>query len=45
MAVCQGGEGVVWSGLLRDGISFNLLLREQLGARMTRFKGVEDEGV
>ena len=29
MAVCQG-EGVVWSGALRDGNSVVLLLREQL---------------
>ena len=43
LAACQRGKGVVWSGVLRDGVSVGLLLREQFGARGMGFEGAGGE--
>ena len=45
MAGCQQWEGVVWSGLLRDGKTVILLLREQLGTRKMGCNGMGREVV
>ena len=45
MAMCQGGEGVVWSGALHDGNSVILLLVEHVGTREMGFEGTGVEVV